>query len=415
VNGTASFIAMGLASGSHSFYASYLGDATASASISSGEIITVTGGPLWTLSKTHLGNFAEGQVGVAYTITVTNTGVLPTTGTVTVTETPPNGLLIVSMSGQGWTCSAQTCTRTDGLIPGSSYPTITATANVAANAQTPLINTATVSGGGAVPASASDTTTVMSATPPFGYIDTPLNNATGIGGAIGVTGWALSGVGIQTVEIWREPVTNENPNGLVFIGTAEIVAGSRPDVAAAYPGYPGNNSGWGYQILTNELPNSNGQAGSGNGTYNLHALVTDNANTVADIGTRTITVNNAASALPFGTIDIPTRAERRRGLPSSTSVGPSRLSPTSFPLMVRPFGCLSITSRSDIRSTTTTDPTSRRYSPASRTAWVQSDITTSTRLNCRTGCTRSVGSRGTARGLRRGWEAGTLTCGTEQD
>jgi cyclophilin family peptidyl-prolyl cis-trans isomerase len=149
--------------------------------------------------------------------------------------------------------------------------------------------------------------------PPFGYIDTPINNAAGVAGAVGVTGWALSSIGVQTVAVWREPVPSENPNNLVFIGNADIVSGSRPDVAKAYPGYPNNNNGWGLQVLTNLLPNSSGQPGNGNGTYNLHVLVTDTANQVSDIGTRTITVNNANSVLPFGTIDTPAQGGTESG------------------------------------------------------------------------------------------------------
>ncbi len=212
----------------------------------------------------------------------------------------------------GWNCSVPTCTRTQGLIPGSSYPPISVYVDVAVNAQTPLINTATVSGGGAVPASASDST-VISSKPPFGYVDTPPNNTSNIAGVLGVTGWALSGVGVQNVAVWREPVASESQGGLVFIGNADIIPGARPDVATAFPGYPNNNAGWGYQILTNEFPNSSGQAGMGNGNYNLHALVTDNAGQVADLGVRTITVNNAGTVLPFGTIDTPAQGGTASG------------------------------------------------------------------------------------------------------
>ncbi len=132
------------------------------------------------------------------------------------------------------------------------------------------------------------------------------NNTSGIAGAIGVTGWALSKAGVQTVAVWREPVTGEAPtgNGLVFILNATIVPGSRPDVAQAYSGYACNDCGWGAQILTNLLPASNGVA-LGTGTYKLHVLVTTNSAQTIEIGTVTLGVNNAASALPFGTIDTP--------------------------------------------------------------------------------------------------------------
>jgi probable HAF family extracellular repeat protein len=150
---------------------------------------------------------------------------------------------------------------------------------------------------------------------PFGHIDTPANNTTGIAGEVSVTGWALSGAGVQTVGVWRTPVTGEipSPNGLVFLVNATIVPGSRPDVAAAHPGYPCANCGWGAQVLTNELPDSNGDGGLGNGTYNLHVLVTSYANQVVDLGTVTIGVDNKDSVLPFGTIDTPTQGGTASG------------------------------------------------------------------------------------------------------
>ena len=52
-----------------------------------------------------------------YTIIVSNAGVLPISGTTVVTELAPIGLSLVSLSGLGWTCSATTCTRSEGLVP----------------------------------------------------------------------------------------------------------------------------------------------------------------------------------------------------------------------------------------------------------------------------------------------------------
>jgi uncharacterized repeat protein (TIGR01451 family) len=124
--------------------------------------------PALSLSKTHAGNFAQGQQNVFYTITVSNavTGG-PTSGTVTVTETLPGGLALVSISGTGWTCVATTCTRSDVLKGGSSYPPITVTVNVAPNATSPQVNQAALSGGGSVSANATDPTTLVPAgTPP---------------------------------------------------------------------------------------------------------------------------------------------------------------------------------------------------------------------------------------------------------
>lgn len=142
-------------------------------------------------------------------------------------------------------------------------------------------------------------------TPPFGVIDTPADNATGISGALSVTGWALSQAGVNSVLIEREPVAGEAGSNLILLGNAAIVPGARPDVAAAYPGYPNNSAGYGAQILTNELPNSNGTAGVGNGTYRIHVVVTDNSGQTKDLGVRTVTVSNSGATTPFGTIDTP--------------------------------------------------------------------------------------------------------------
>jgi hypothetical protein len=160
--------------------------------------------------------------------------------------------------------------------------------------------------------------------PPFGVIDTPTNGSTGLSGAINFTGWALSRITVAQVAMCREPVNgeaastdphcllNSSPTGLVYLGNAVFVPGVRPDVAAAFPGYPNNNWGWGAQILTNFLPGTNGSP-MGNGTYKLHAIAADPEGLATDLGTRTISVNNAASILPFGTIDTPGQGQTVSG------------------------------------------------------------------------------------------------------
>jgi uncharacterized repeat protein (TIGR01451 family) len=111
---------------------------------------TVGPGADLTVAKTHAANFAPGQTGAIYTITVGNAGTGPTTGTVTLVDTLPAKLSATAMSGTGWTCTlgTLTCTRTDALASGAHYPVITLTVNVAADAPASVINTATVSGGG---------------------------------------------------------------------------------------------------------------------------------------------------------------------------------------------------------------------------------------------------------------------------
>ena len=127
---------------------------------------TGTGGlpPVLTISKSHVGDFAQGDAGDTYTVTVSNTaGAGPTNGTVTVTDTVPSGLTLLSMAGTGWTCAADsnTCTSTDVLAAGASYPAITVTVAVASDATTPQVNSVTVSGGGSASATATDSTVIL--------------------------------------------------------------------------------------------------------------------------------------------------------------------------------------------------------------------------------------------------------------
>lgn len=93
--------------------------------------------------------FVKGQT-ADYTITVSNAGAGSTTGTITVTNTLPAGLTATAMSGTGWTCNVGTltCTRSDALAAGTSYPPITLTVSVAPTAPSSLSDTAAVSGGG---------------------------------------------------------------------------------------------------------------------------------------------------------------------------------------------------------------------------------------------------------------------------
>jgi hypothetical protein len=85
---------------------------------------------------------------------------------VTVTETMPLGLIPVSMTGTGWTCSSNSCSRSDSLAAASSYPPITVTVDVAANATSPQVNSVSASGGGSAPASATDSAIID---PPCSY------------------------------------------------------------------------------------------------------------------------------------------------------------------------------------------------------------------------------------------------------
>ena len=107
-------------------------------------------GPDLTVTSTHVGNFRPGDVGDTYTITATNSGTAPTSGTVSVADTLPAGLTARRvLAGASWSVNLATltATRSDPLAAGASYPALTLTVNVAA-APADVTNTATVSGGG---------------------------------------------------------------------------------------------------------------------------------------------------------------------------------------------------------------------------------------------------------------------------
>jgi len=121
------------------------------------------GKPLLKITKTHTGNFSQGQLGATYTLSVANKGGASTdASTVTVTDTVPSGLTLVSLSGSGWTCvsGADTCTRTDVLNAGLSYPAVTVTVNVSPSATSPQVNMAAISGGGSVSSSVNNSTVI---------------------------------------------------------------------------------------------------------------------------------------------------------------------------------------------------------------------------------------------------------------
>ena len=88
-----------------------------------------------TITKTHASNFRQGGTGL-YTITVNNVGPGPTLGTVTVTDTVPPSLTAVGMSGTGWSCDVgpATCTQTNTLAAGQTYPAIVLTVTIASDA-----------------------------------------------------------------------------------------------------------------------------------------------------------------------------------------------------------------------------------------------------------------------------------------
>jgi uncharacterized repeat protein (TIGR01451 family) len=129
-----------------------------SANDSATDVTATTPVPDLTISKSHTGNFRQGDDSDTYTVTVTNVGVVATDGsTVTVMDTLPAGLAPTAADAgivNGWTVSisgqAITATRSGLLATGASYPPLPVTVAVGNSAPASVANTATVAGGGEV-------------------------------------------------------------------------------------------------------------------------------------------------------------------------------------------------------------------------------------------------------------------------
>lgn len=169
--------------------------------------------------------------------------------------------------------------------------------------------------------------------PPIGQVDSPAQGATGVRGAIVLSGWAIDDIGVSAVTIYRnclaeEPQANcqvgvipgREADRVVSLGEAEQVPGARPDIEAAFPQYPGSRAGWGLLILSNTLPRSTGTYSpfGGQGPLTLYAVASDaegqrtllGRSWLSDTAPTTLTLDNDAIAKPFGTIDTPAQGER---------------------------------------------------------------------------------------------------------
>jgi hypothetical protein len=165
---------------------------------------------------------------------------------------------------------------------------------------------------------------------PFGMVDTPTQNATGVVGSVGVTGWAMDDVGIASVKLYRNCLAFEPAADcqwldgvhVVYMGDADIVPGARPDVEAAYPTYPqAYRAGWGYLLLTNMLPHiPRALMYGGQGSISMYVFATDVEGHRSLLGrsptdqiATTITMSNDSAAKPFGAIDTPGQGQTVSG------------------------------------------------------------------------------------------------------
>jgi hypothetical protein len=255
-------------------------------------------GPFVSLSRISLRYGATRSGGVVTAQTTSQTLRLEQTGGANVSWT--------ATSSQPWLLVSPTSGVGPATITVSANPAI-----VASPAQLGATISFTLSGAGNLAPMVNvglATMTTGTSSVPTGVIDTPLNNATGVVGAIPVTGWAIDDVDVTNVFVCRYVAPGDvvAPDGRcggasqIYLGDAVFIEDARSDVAAAYPVYPRSyRSGWGFMLLTNMLP------GQGNGTYTLVAYAMDREGVVSPIGQRSFTADNAHATKPFGAIDTP--------------------------------------------------------------------------------------------------------------
>ena len=99
-------------------------------------------------------------------VTVTNSGTSATSGSLTVSDVVPAGLTATAIGGAGWSCTLATvtCIRNDTLIAGGSF-SLAVTVTIANNAPGSVTNQVSASGGGAMPAAATDIVTILPYSP----------------------------------------------------------------------------------------------------------------------------------------------------------------------------------------------------------------------------------------------------------
>ncbi len=281
--------------------------------------------PLFSIGKSHTGNFAQGQTSARYTVTVSNgASAGPTSGAVTVTENPPTGLTVVSMAGSGWSCTGSTCTRSDVLSPGSSYPAITVTVNVASNAPSQVTNQVTVSGGGSGSSTASDVTVIGVVVPPVlsigkSHTGNFAQGQTSATYTVRVSNGASAGSTNGAVTVTENP-----PTGLTLVsmaGSGWSCVGStctRSDVLSSSSSYPAitvtvNVASNAPSQVTNQVTVSGGGSGSATASdvtniatqvlISTTTAVTASPSTIATTASTTLTATvTASSGTPTGTV-----------------------------------------------------------------------------------------------------------------
>jgi large repetitive protein len=192
------------------------------------EVRTPVSIPDMSLSKTHNPAFVSGAE-TTFTLVASNVGQAPSAGTVTVTDTFPSGAAgfdsISNAAGQGWNCNIAgltlTCTRSDTLPAGQSYPPIFVDAVVHDPIAATIVNTGEVSGGGET--------------------NTNNNTATDSAGATAQADVAIT-KRTTTPEVdnggtieWILDVQNRGPSTAADVVVEDILSGSDYDQISATP------------------------------------------------------------------------------------------------------------------------------------------------------------------------------------
>ena len=184
-----------------------------------------------------------------FTLGVSNVGSGSTTGTISVTDNLATGLMFVSGSGGGFSCSATgqlvSCSRAAALAPGQSA-SITITVAVSATAGASIVNTATLStpGDNHLPNNSATVGPITVGTPAPDLAITKAVNGTILAG-----GTASFTIGVQNVGPGSTTgpisITDILQSGLTFVsssGTGWSCQASGPVVTCSNPGplAPGN-------------------------------------------------------------------------------------------------------------------------------------------------------------------------------
>jgi uncharacterized repeat protein (TIGR01451 family) len=281
------------------------GTATSSSSFTVGS----STGPDLAISTTHTGNFAQGDIADTYTLVVTNTGDAASSGTVSVVDALPAELTAVAISGAGWATdlATLTCTRSEALAAGTSYPPITIAVNVDANASANVTNTASVSGGGDTNLTnntANDPTTINPVAAPTAI--------TGTANAIGSTSATLNGAvnpNDRPATVQFQYGTNTSYDSVAFL--AGTVAGvTAQGVSASITGLLAGTTYHFRVMATNVVGSSSGL----DQTFATHvpgvvdlgitAVHTGNFTQGDTNATYTIIVTNAGGGASSGTVTV---------------------------------------------------------------------------------------------------------------